>query len=227
MDWITYYQLFLFDFDGLLVNTEYLHYKAYIEMCAQRGYTLTWDFTRYSQAAHHGAHDLRDQIYNEFPRLQKEEPNWNILYEAKKNLFIHFLLQQTVPLMPGVAELLAALQKANILHCVVTHSTKTLTDQIRSHQPILNSIPHWITREDYTQAKPHPECYQMAIDRYAKPTDHVIGFEDSPRGIHALGQTRAKAVLICPPDMEYLPKIRKSFPYYYPTFTSITNQNAP
>ena len=33
MDWIKKYQLFLFDFDGLLVNTEEMHFLAYKQMC--------------------------------------------------------------------------------------------------------------------------------------------------------------------------------------------------
>ena len=72
MQWIYKYQLFLFDFDGLLVDTESLHYQAYINMCATRGFDLTWNFHRYSEAAHHESTGLRDQIYAEFPKLKAE-----------------------------------------------------------------------------------------------------------------------------------------------------------
>ncbi len=227
MQWIQHYQLFLFDFDGLLVNTESLHYQAYLMMCAHRGYSLPWSFHRYSQAAHHKATDLRDQIYAEFPKLQEQEPNWAILYEEKKQIFLNLLKEQPVPLMPGVATLLTALQEANIKRCIVTHSSASLIQSICQVNPILNTIPHWITRENYTHPKPDPECYQMAIKQFAEPEDRIIGFEDAPRGLHALLETRAKPVLICPPDSPYLDQVLKFSIHYYPTFTSINDQNAP
>jgi len=106
------------------------------------------------------------------------------------------LLERDVQLMPGVQEMLMVLQQANIKRCVVTHSPKALVDTIRQQHPILNTIPYWITREDYIHPKPHPEGYQLAISRYATPSDKIIGFEDTWRGIQALLQTRAFPVLI-------------------------------
>lgn len=226
MQWIHQYQLFLFDFDGLLVNTEELHYQAYINMCASRGFSLTWDFNRYSEAAHHSANGLKDQIYAEFPTLYKQEPNWIILYQEKKTALLQLLESQTIPLMPGVKQLLLSLQESNIKRCVVTHSTKALVNQIRQKNPILNSIPHWITREDYINPKPHPECYLAAIHQFSTPEDKVIGFEDSPRGLKALSETTAKPVLICPSTYPYLKDIL-SHTVYYPSFDAITEESHP
>lgn len=229
MQWILQYQLFLFDFDGLLVDTERLHHQAYINMCAQYGFQLNWNFDRFSKAAHHKSTDLRDQIYAEFPDLQAKEPHWEVLYEEKKRIFLDLIDNDTVPLLPGVADLLLALQEAHINRCVVTHSATSLIKRIRQQNPILDTIPHWITREDYTHSKPHPECYQIAIARLAQPHDRIIGFEDSPRGLNALLETQAKPILICPPDSPYLEKILHLHPHvrYYSSFTGIHNQNSP
>lgn len=225
MQWIFHYQLFLFDLDGLLVDTERLHYQAYINMCAGRGYHLPWSFQRYSEAAHHESTGLRDQIYAEFPALQAQEPDWQVLYAEKKQMFMELLEKGAVPLMEGVKELLLALQKANIKRCVVTHSPSQLIRTIRNQNPILDTIPHWITREDYTHPKPHPECYQIAIGRMGEPHDRIIGFEDSPRGLNALLETEAKPVLICPPDSTYLKNLLSLHPQvqYYPSFSAIGN----
>jgi beta-phosphoglucomutase len=227
MNWIRNYQLFLFDFDGLLVNTEELHYQAYIDMCTNRGFHLAWDFYRYLEAAHHEATGLRDQIYAEFPDLYKQEPDWTILYEEKKLAFVKLLKEGATQLMPGVFSLLEALQEANIKRCVVTHSATLLIDLIRSQNPILNTIPHWITREHYILPKPNPECYQLAIKQLAKEGDRIIGFEDSPRGLKALMETSAKAILICPEHTPYLQSILSSQICYYPSFNVISNENHP
>lgn len=196
MNWIHKYQLFLFDFDGLLVNTEEVHYLAYKKTCAARGFDLNWSFSRYCQFAHYEATGLRDQVYIEFPALKAQEPNWDVIYAEKKQIMIE-LLKQEVHLMPGVERILKILQTADIPRCVVTHSPDELVCMVRRQNPILDTIPLWITREHYSNPKPHPECYLTAIERFSKPNDKVIGFEDTPRGLQALLGTRAQPVLIC------------------------------
>jgi beta-phosphoglucomutase len=207
MKWIQNYQLYLFDFDGLLVNTEHLHYQAYLDMCKGRGFNLDWSFPRYCLAAHREATALRDQIYAEIPKLKALEPSWDILYAEKKQAYIDLISQGNITLMPGAEKLLIALQQANIKRCVVTHSAKQLIDIIRSQHAILNTIPTWFTREDYSNPKPSPECYLKAINILAEPNDRIIGFEDSPRGLKALEGTRAQPVIICEPDIPGLKEI--------------------
>ncbi len=224
MKWILNYQLFLFDFDGLLVDTEQFHYQAYINMCRKRGFTLPWDFSRYSQAAHHGPTDLRDQIYAEFPALWEQEPDWQVLYSEKKEWFMQLIETESIPLLPGVEDLLLALEEKNIKRCVVTHSPISLIEAVRKQNPVLDSIPNWITREDYQHPKPNPECYQVAVARFANAGDRIIGFEDSPRGMYALLGTQAEPILICPPESGYLHTLLAHHPQirYYPSFTSIS-----
>lgn len=195
MDWIYKFDLFLFDFDGLLVNTEHLHYQAYINMLSQRGCQIDWDFSKFCSLAHLNSDALKQQIYAEFPFL---EPDWKILYEEKKQIYFDLIHSGKIELMEGVSSLLKALQEASIRSCVVTNSLFEQIQAIRSQHPILKTIPHWITREDYERPKPHPDGYLRAIELYGKAGDRIIGFEDSIRGLQALRQTPATAVLICP-----------------------------
>src|SRR5690349_7373282 len=102
MKWIHDFQLFLFDFDGLLVNTEHLHYQAYVNMLANRGLTLGWSFAQFCEVAHINSSAIREAIYAQFPDL---EPNWNLLYEEKKEAYLQLLTAGKVELMPGVERL--------------------------------------------------------------------------------------------------------------------------
>lgn len=197
MQWIEDFDLFLFDFDGLLVNTEMLHYQAYINMCADRGFTLDWSFSEFCTIAHVDAHNLRNQIYEKFPALYEKEPSWDVLYEEKKKCYMDLLLVSKIDMLPGVEKLLLMLEKKNIERCVVTNSTFDQIDLIKTRFSLLQTIPHWITREDYLDPKPSPECYLRAIELYGKNKKKIIGFEDSMRGYKALNDTPALAVLIC------------------------------
>ncbi|GAB4236892.1 MAG: HAD family phosphatase [Chlamydiales bacterium] len=196
MDWVEKYDLFLFDFDGLLVDTEKLHYEAYRKMCLNRGISFNWDFETYCIHAHFEADGIKKGIYKAFPKLHKQEGNWDVLYQEKKSIYQELLLEKKIHLMPSAAELLNVLHEKSINRCVVTHSVKQHIDKIVGDNPILQTIPHWITREDYSHPKPHPECYQKAIQLYGKLGDRIIGFEDTPRGLLALMGTRATPVIV-------------------------------
>jgi beta-phosphoglucomutase len=227
MDWINHYQLFLFDFDGILVNTEELHYKAYMKVCADRGFSLKWDHATYMSYALYSATAVQEGIYRDLPELFAQESNWDMLYREKKKVYADLLHSEGPGLMPGVAELLKALEKAGIARCVVTHSPEEHITKIRKQHPILNTIPLWITREYYSQPKPAPECYQKAIALLKNPGDRIIGFEDSPRGLKALLGTEAKGVLISDLFSSHeLQKISADIgkPFsHFPSFTEMFN----
>jgi beta-phosphoglucomutase len=200
MDWIKDFDLFLFDFDGLLVDTEKLHFAAFRQMCRERGWALDWDMDRYEKEAHQTSQGLKDATYREFPPLLEQEPDWDRFYARKKKIYEEILRVEKIDLLPGVSELLEALKKAEKRRCVVTNSTKEHVDIVRKRIPILDSIPLWVTREDYRDAKPSPEGYLKAISLVGKSGDRIIGFEDSVRGLKALLAAKVKAVAVCSKD---------------------------
>lgn len=216
MQWVKNYDLYLFDFDGLLVNTEEMHYNAYRRMLKNNGIEFAWDFNRYCQAAHYQATALKEQIYLEFPELLKREPVWDVLYKQKQEALLNLVDEGAAHLMPGVKELLEILEKAGVKRAVVTHSPDKLIQKIRKQNPLLNSIPTWITREHYEKPKPDPECYIKAIEML-KPTGKVIGFEDTPRGLTALFGTNAEPVLICTAEYPEIPEFIKRGAKRHPT----------
>lgn len=218
MDWIYNYQLVLFDLDGLLVNTESLHYLAYKMTLQARGYELPWDFHRYCMTAHYHADRIGDELLELFPSLYGVDDSWDTLYAEKRSTIATILKTEGTSLMPGVQEFLTLLQAQNIHCCVVTHSPDELVSIIRRQHPILDRIPFWITRHQYSHPKPNSECYLKAINEYAKPTDLVIGFEDTPRGLTALLGTRADAVLISEVNYPEIPQFIEKGALHYTDF---------
>lgn len=180
------FDLLLFDFDGLLVNTEMLHYEAYRRMFAERGYTMSWDFSRYCQAAHYSSEGLKQAAYATIPGLIDTEPDWDVLYKEKKAELTSLVEQGEVELMPGVADLMEKIAKEKILSCVVTNSPLDAVQKICKQHKALSVISDWITREQYENPKPAPDGYTIAIKKWAKPGFRVAGFEDSVRGASSL-----------------------------------------
>jgi len=196
LPWATHFSLILFDFDGLLVNTEKVHHMAYQETLKALGYNLSWNFSKYIAIAHARAEGIEEEIYKDFPELRKKEPEWKNIYRIKRETYLRLLEEREIEWMPGAEELLVRLHEMGIKTVVATHSDSTQTNIIRKKLENLSLIDHWVTREDYVQPKPSSDCYQFAIAKYAPNGGRVIGFEDSPRGLSALLGTGALPVLV-------------------------------
>ncbi len=196
MDLLQKYTLIFFDLDGLLVNTEDLHFQAYQKMCRDRGFILPWDFKTYCHIAHGSSEGLKEEIYKEFPGLYAKEPDWPVLYAEKKKAYLWVLGKGKIALMPGVDKVLEFVKSFSIRSCVVTNSAKELTDAICKKLPALQSLPNWVTREDYQSSKPSPDAYLEAMKRHAKLGDKIIGFEDTVRGWRALHLAGVEGVVI-------------------------------
>lgn len=217
------YNLILLDFDGLLVNTEHLHFQSYKLACQNRCLKLNWSFQTYCRAAHYDNSAFQKQIMEEFPELKAI--GWDVFYEEKKLALLDLYKNGAVQLMPGVAEFLANLNENNIKHAVVTHSPKILVEALCKRIPELQTIVHWVTREDYVHPKPHPECYVHALKKFSKPGDKVAGFEDTPRGLKALLHTPVLPVWVTAIDYPEKEGFVNKGVLHFDTFHSILNPN--
>lgn len=218
MDWLSSFDFFFFDFDGLLVNTEELHWRAYEEMCTLYGCHLGWDFATYCTYGHHSTEALRDAVYAKLPELKAQEPNWEALRQKKIAIYERLLGSKGVKLMPGAEEILSYITEREISSCVVTNSPNRHLDLIKTEIPLLTKIPYWIGRNDYEFPKPHPQGYLKGIEKYASRSKKMIGFEDTVKGLRSLEQTPIFPVLISDLDHGGLKEINETtlrFPSFY------------
>lgn len=192
------YEAYFFDFDGLLANTEMLHFKAYKTLLHSKGFHLDWDFATYVSFAHQKTEIFAKAIYSLFPSLEEIQPNWMLLREEKQAIYQDLLYHTPIDLMPGVAEMLTLLQKHNKALYVVTNAPKVQIEAIMEHKPFLKIIPTWITREYYIHPKPSPECYIKATSLHSNKPFKGAGFEDSVKGLQALEGSALDAFLIYP-----------------------------
>lgn len=210
------FELFLFDLDGLLLDTEKVHFRAYQVLCEKFGYLLTIDFLRYCELAHHTeASSWKEFFYQEFPLMEEKFSSWDELKAEKKKIYLELASEREIFPMPGAKELLQRLQKGHKTTCVVTNSSRLEVDLLFKKAGILESIDHWIVREDYTNPKPAPDGYLRAIETFWKG-GKIIGFEDSWKGICALEQTPALPILVCPlnhPQLQRFSSLKKTVYY--------------
>ena len=152
---IQHVDCFLLDLDGLLVDTEGFHYRAYKGMCQTFGVTLRWDFVQYLNIAGASSSKIKEQLQNDFPKLF-EEHSWPELYECKQKTLHSLLENEPIPLMPYVEEAVTLMVQTGLPIAVVTHSSERCVELIRSEHPLFSPVNLWISREQYKDPKPAP-----------------------------------------------------------------------
>lgn len=224
-DWIKNFDLFLFDFDGLLVNTEHIHFLAYKTMCLKYQIELKWDFLTYCKYAHSDKPLLKEEVYKKYIAIYNKEPDWPYLYKETKELYENLLDRNNVSFMPGAESLLLSLIDNNKKVCVVTNSSKNQVNKIKENLKVLSLIQHWITRDDKVKPKPSPEGYLLAKERLYNENDKIIGFEDTIKGIRALEFLDATRILICDPKHPQLEDMKGDNCLYYESLENVFNES--
>jgi beta-phosphoglucomutase-like phosphatase (HAD superfamily) len=99
----------LFDFDGVLADSEPLHYACWVEALAPLGVALTWEFFRDYCVG------LEDRQMMRLLAARSDPPrDWETLWArhpAKKEMFSRRMLAAP-PFVPGVGPLLEELRGA-------------------------------------------------------------------------------------------------------------------
>ena len=66
---------------------------------------------------------------------------------------------------------------------IVTTSKRADFTLIHERRSILDYMEFCLTREDYNQAKPHPEPYLAGLKRFGASAAEAVVIEDSARGL--------------------------------------------
>jgi len=181
-----------FDLDGLLVDTEPLHWQAYRRMCASFDCHLPWDLKTYEGVA--GGGELQTALYELFPKLAQR--SWDELYALKEELFFTIVEEESIPCMPGALLALEYCQMEKIPVAVVTNSRERFVQRIKDLAPVFQHIECWVFREMYEKAKPAPDGYLLAAKYFDISPEDAIGFDDAHRGIESLLAAGCQPVLV-------------------------------
>ena len=165
----------VFDLDGLMFNTEELYQEVGAVLLRRRGYEFTQELL--DQMMGRPSHvALQIMIDTHTLRATVEE-----LLAETDEIFPEILQARLAP-MPGLVELLDALERKVIPKAIATSSRRAFVERVLGHfgyQPRFSPI---LTSEDITQGKPHPEIYLKAAERLGILPGEMLVLEDSQNG---------------------------------------------
>lgn len=173
-------EVIFWDNDGVLVDTEHLYMQASRDILATRGLPLSEDqyielFLRQNRGLLHFADEYR---------WSNEEL---VDMRTRRNALYADLLRDHSPVLPGVADTLAALA-GRVRMAIVTSSRREHFDIIHAASGLLPYFEFVLADGDYTASKPDPAPYLAAVARADVDPARCLVVEDSERGLtSALG----------------------------------------
>jgi beta-phosphoglucomutase len=188
---MTQFDSILFDFDGVLIDSEPLHCLCWADVLKPLGVTLEWEFYR----GHCIGIDDREML-RMLAAQSDPSRDWLELwaqYPAKKELFRHRTLNAP-PFHPGLDSFLAALHSQYKL-AVVTSSARAEIEPLLQAGGLRRHFDIMVCDKEAGPHKPAPEPYLMAARLLDVSRPLVV--EDSAVGI-ASGRAAGFEVLAVP-----------------------------
>lgn len=181
---------FIFDLDGVLVDTAKYHYLAWKRLCDELGF----HFDRKDNELLKGVSRTRSmEIILSINNTELTDGEISELCERKNGYYREFLRTLgSDELLPGVDEFLSEAETDGYL-CAIGSASKNcpeIVDRL-GIRPRFQSI---IDGTKVTKAKPDPEVFVRAARELGLDNNECIVFEDSLAGVLAAGNCGMKSV---------------------------------
>jgi HAD superfamily hydrolase (TIGR01509 family) len=174
----------IFDFDGVLVNTMEGHFACYSQAMEEAGIPIDRK-QFYAQAGMTG----REQIAY-FARVAGMSVNPDAIYQRKKEIFAE--RKPEARPIPSMGELFRTLRAGGARVAIATGSSRS------SVEPVIESLgfaPDALAAaEDVARGKPHPDLFLLAARKLGVMPKDCIVVEDSEAGIEAARRAGMRAL---------------------------------
>ncbi len=176
----------VFDFDGIIVDTEPLHYKTFQKILESLGAGFSWD----EYVEKYMGFDDRDAFREAFRSngLELDDKKLVHLVSQKATLFQE-VASEGVSSYPGVVELIRSLS-GKIPLAICSGALRSDIEPLLLMLSIQDAFDSVVTADDVIASKPDPASYSLAILRLQQlfPGQQItpsssVAIEDTPSGI--------------------------------------------
>jgi len=180
----------VFDFDGLILDTETPEFRAWQELFTAHGGELT-------TAAWAHVIGSMDSGWNPAAELGRQTGRAYTREELRaewKPRQVELLAQETV--RPGVLDLIKEAKLRGIALGVASSSPRQWVQGNLERLGIFDSFDAVATGDEVERTKPDPAVYLLALKRLSVPAAAALALEDSPNGIQAAQSAGIRCVAV-------------------------------
>ena len=170
------YQAVCFDLDGVIVDSEPVHYEADRRAMAAHGVEFTFE----DKKANYIGRTVRETMF----RLSKVHglPDPEAVLRERQCHFAE-LVRTDLELRVGARELLARLSERSIPLALVTSGVRWYIDSVYERFRLASFFAGLVTMEDVSEHKPSPEPYLAGAKALGVAPEYCVAVEDSPTGV--------------------------------------------
>ena len=175
-------QALIFDFDGLILDTETPEYRSWQDIYREHGFEFPSEkWATIIGGDGHSDFDAADYLVS----LSQGRLDSSSL-RARNQLESHEIIHTQGP-MPGVLDYLREAKRLGLKLAIASSSDRPWVERHARRIGVLDYFDHVVTREDVGlgRTKPNPDLFVTALTRLQVPKEAAIVFEDSPNGVKA------------------------------------------
>jgi len=193
----------IFDFDGIIVDSEPLHFRAFNEVLESHGITISWN--EYCET--YIGFDDRDALKAVFKTNRKKlsADTMASLIEQKAELFESYIEKGEASPLPGAVELIKSIPiRLPIALC--SGALKQDILPVLKRLGIEGDFSAIVTAEETDKSKPDPAPYRLVLEKLEiDDPASALAIEDTPAGIMSAKGAGLKVLAVTNSyDREYL-----------------------
>jgi beta-phosphoglucomutase len=175
---VSQHDALFFDFDGVLADTEPVHWRIWRDLLLPVGIVLDWDY--YERECIGITEEAMLETLARLAHPPKAIHELSHLYPMKRKIFSEVALADP----PISNETLAAVKAASLLKmAVITSSQRSEIEPILRKTQLLPIMTACVYGDDTAKHKPSPEPYLLAVER--TQAKRPLVFEDSEAGLES------------------------------------------
>lgn len=184
----------LFDFDGVVVQSEQLHMRTFLELLEPYGVKVS-EQRWYNEFAGTGSRHIFEVLVKEYdiPKSVDE------LVQARKTNYEKAVKKGMLKLTPGVIEFLEKLKQKKIKTAIVSGSHRTNIEAALKIFGLNKFFDIVVSGDELEKRKPDPEPFLYAARKLKITPTECIAIEDSVSGAKSVKAAGIKLVIIRSP----------------------------
>lgn len=170
----------IFDMDGVIVDTEPVHYYAYRQHFSQLGIDVPDEM--YATFTGNSTKNVYQRLKEAFTLTGEVEG----LVGQKRQIFNDaFDSKEDLDLLPGVGALIEDLHNNGFQLILASSSAKVTIERVFRRFGLHKYFSHIVSGEDFPRSKPDPAIFEKAAALSGVPKNECLVIEDSTAGVKA------------------------------------------
>ncbi len=179
----------IFDFDGVIADTEYIHLLSFQHVLEEKGIILS-EKDYYSKFLAYDDVTLFRKVFQEHGISIEKEAIKELVLEKKT--VVEKYLERELTLFPGVYDFIVR-SSGNYILAIASGALRDEISFVLKRFELNRYFSCIVSAEDVKNCKPHPEAYRLALEkinnletlkRAISPKECVV-FEDSVHGVES------------------------------------------